>query len=160
MSWLQKYLLSVVSAALLLGVSLPLLSKGKICGVLRFLGGLVLILSVVSPLVHISTDELTRYILHYQTISDETLENAEKKNREILSHIIKERCETYILDKAKELGAELTVEIYMREDGEYPYPDIVEITGAIVEEEKDYMKRLIEQDLGIPQHCQEWKESG
>ena len=80
----------------------------------------------------------------------------EVKNRELVSAIIKEKCETYILDKAAELGLALTAEVTVGGEAVYPYPVSVQLTGTPNAEQKLQMQRYIERELAIAKEEQTW----
>jgi len=80
----------------------------------------------------------------------------EVKNRDILAQLIKEKCEAYILDRADEMGLTLSVDVVMREAGDYPYPVSVVLSGMISESDRLYFKKMLERDFAITPECQEW----
>ena len=78
-------------------------------------------------------------------------------NTEIVSDIIKEKAETYILDQGKELGANLkVVSVVMEKGGEYPYPAAVEITGCFTVQQRIELTGWIITKLAIPETHQNW----
>ena len=148
-----KYLLSVAASAMLLSLSQAMVPKGAVRRIAGFVGGLLVILAVLSPIVSIDPDELSQYI---SAFSIDTETGAIIDDREILSGIIKDRCESYILDKAKELGATLEVSVDLCEDAHYPYPVSVVLTGQVTPEQKMRLTEEISLDMGISPQQQEW----
>lgn len=149
-----KYLLSVASSAMLLSLSQAMLPKGAVRQIAGFIGGLLVILTVLSPVVSIDPDELSRYVSAF-SVDMET--DGITDNSQILSDIIKQRCESYILDKAKELGANLEVSIVLCEDTHYPYPVSVILKGQVTPEQKMSITEMICLDMGIAPQQQEWE---
>ena len=78
-------------------------------------------------------------------------------NTEIMSSIIKQQTETYILDKADEMGLKIAkAEIEMSEENGTPYPAGVSITGAISSQERWQLSALLKEDLAIAPEQQRW----
>lgn len=159
MSGLQNYLLSVSAAALLMSLLLALLPSGHVKQTAKFTGALLVVLAVVAPVVKLNADDLARSIAMLQMEKEQLRTGVEVKNREILAELIKEQSEAYILDKAEELGLTLSVDITLREEGDYPYPIAVTLWGEAAEGDKMLLERIIEQDIGIVRERQEWKNS-
>lgn len=149
-----KYLLSIASSAMLLSLSQAMLPKGAVRQIAGFVGGLVVILAVLSPVVSIDPDELAQYL---SAFSVDLEANGIADDGQILSDIIKQRCESYILDKAMELGAELEVSVGLYEDAHYPYPVSVVLRGQVTPEQKMRLTEIISLDMGVSPQQQEWK---
>ena len=77
-------------------------------------------------------------------------------NREAFSAIIKSKTEAYIWDKAQELGLSVSVDVAIEEDGSYPYPAAVRITGQFTELQRQSLTRYIEENLAIGKEQQTW----
>ena len=74
---------------------------------------------------------------------------------EAMASIIAEQTEAYILDKAGELGAEVTVRVETRTGGDgVPVPWSAELTGA----RSEALASALETELGIPAERQVWHE--
>lgn len=157
MSAFCTYLLSVASASLLTGVVLSLLPKGRLHSIIRLVGALILIVTVVSPVLKLDTQMMPVDVGQIRTDVSDIQQNALEEGTQLFSQIIKEQCEAYISDRADSLGLALEVEITMDCD-DHPYPIGVKIQGHIGPEDKRYMSAMIEQDLGIPTQQQEWIE--
>ena len=71
--------------------------------------------------------------------------------------VIKEKCETYIWDKAVSLGFEpLGVEVEIMADGGQPYPCRVIISGEFTQGQKQQLSHWIQQELAVKTEDQEW----
>lgn len=151
-----KYLLSVAASAMLLSLVQSILPKGHVQQVVGFVGGILVILAVLSPVMDVGYDSLTQTIIQFQKEAEEIEATAIIDDRQLISDIIKEKCRTYIWDKANELGADLEVEVILSEDGDYPYPVSVILTGRASSGQRIRIEEYISQDLGIPAQRQEW----
>ncbi len=157
MNALRTYLLSVASASLLTGVVLSLLPKGRLHSIIRLVGALILIVTVVSPVLKLDLEMMTADWEQIRTDASGIQQSALEESEQLFSQLIKEQCETYISDRADRLGLELDVQIIMGYD-DHPYPIGAKLQGRIGAEDKQYMSDMIEQDLGIPTQQQEWVE--
>lgn len=154
---LGTYLLSVVAISLFRSLILTIIPKGNINRIVSFLLMLLFVTVVVSPGLRIQTDTLAKSIAELRIESEQEGSGIEIKNREIIAKLIKDECEAYILDRARALGLDITAEIEMNNNEDYPFPEMVIITGSISERDQNYISQIIENDLGIPIEKQEWK---
>ena len=81
---------------------------------------------------------------------------AEVQNREALAAIIKSKTEAYILDKAQELGLDVSADVTVEMKSAYPYPAFVQITGAFTPQQQEALTRYIEENLAIGKEQQVW----
>lgn len=151
-----RYLLSVAAAGILVSLVLPLLPDGSVRRVGGFVGSLLVILAVLSPLRSVDAAAMAEAIARVRTEAREAVTGVEVGNRDILTAIIKEECETYIWDKAQEMGLELEVVVTVDEGAGYPYPTGAAITGSVTPAQREVLGRWIEETLGIAQEEQEW----
>lgn len=160
MSAVREYLLTLIAAALLTEIVVILLPKGKMQYAGRLLGTLILITTALTPVLRIDSNQIIGYFTDFRPQMNDIQTNAAEQNYEIMSELIKDSCETYILEKANQIGVDAAVQITIRKEGEYPYPDAVTISASITEQDKMYLEQIIVCDLGIPQDKQEWSDNG
>lgn len=154
--YIKKYLLSIVATGLLLSVVMSVVPKGSVRRIAVMVGGLLMVLAILSPLVEIDHDHISQAISKY-LIETETIQSGiEIESRALLSQVITEKCETYILDKACSMGIQVQVEIFLDDTAKYPYPDFVVIRGSWTPSEKSFLCKSISEELGIPEEQQEW----
>lgn len=149
--------MAVASAALLVSFVLALLPKGKIRAIFKFCGALLLILVVITPLTKLDVEAFAQAIAKQQMQIEQMRTGVEINNREILSELIKQQSEAYVLDKAESLGITVTVDITLNEEGDYPYPGSVILSGNASQEDQQYLSKIIAEDIGVPTECQEWR---
>lgn len=157
MSSIREYLLSISAAALMTGFAAALGFKGNTGKIINFVVTLLLVLVVVAPAAKVSVSDLAQAITSFRMNVEQMETGVEIKNREILGELIKEQCETYISDKADDLGITLQAEIILSKEGEYPYPVHVRLVGKLSDEDRAYLQRIIEENMGIPIQEQEWE---
>ena len=156
MEAIRQYLLSVVAAAIICGVTTNLLGKkGTFGAVLKLLTGLFLAITVVSPLTKIQLIDFYEYADNLSIESGALTQQGQTMANEELRAIIKSRTEAYILDKAASMGSDLRVEVKLS-DSDPPQPASVTIEGAVSPYAKQRLKELIANELGIPEENQVW----
>ena len=160
MNQIREYLLSVCCAALLLSLISALVPKGNVKRYVNFIGSLLIVLAVIVPIKNIDSEDLAKAISEFSFQYDDAKSDIEVKNRELIEQIIMKECAAYILDKAEQIGASVTVELQMSEDMEYPFPVSIVVSGQVSEEKQKILERIIADDLGIPKERQGWKTIG
>lgn len=153
---LKQYLLSIISAAILVSITTRMIpSASKHRPLIQMIGGIMIILTIVAPLTKLRVDD---YISFYNDISTEAEDQvAWGKNSasNAVRQVIKEQSEAYILEKAAVLGADIQAEIIL-DAGDQPYPVYVEIQGNISPYAKKQLRSIICNDIGIPEERQKW----
>ena len=153
MEAIKEYLLSVTAAALVCGLVNSLVGKNSsISGLLKLLCGLFLCTTVIKPAVDVKVDDICSLTDQITVNSEFAVSKGEEMATEEMKRIIKEKSETYILDKAKALGADVEVEIVLEDF----VPAGVTVTGMISPFVKSSLAATITQDLGIPPEGQLW----
>jgi len=154
---LREYLLSVVAASLLAAVLLSLTPRGAAQRTLRFLCGLLLLLTALGPLARLDLERLAASLSHARIEAEQTAREVETGSAELIAAIIKEQTEAYIWDKAEAIGAlprRVTAEIQTGEAG--PYPCGVTIAARCTNGQKRRLAAWIERELAIAPERQEW----
>lgn len=152
---LRTWLLGVVFTAFAAGLATECIPKGRMQAMTRIAGGALMVLALLRPLGAVDWDKT---ILSVDAASLQTQQQTEiyrTEHEKELSSIIAERLETYIWDKATELGLTCTVRVRVLcgESG-VPLPETVQISTA-------YDRALavwLEEVVGIPAEKQIWLE--
>lgn len=155
-SALREYLLSIVAAGLLLTLVLSIIPEGAVRKTAGIVGGLLVVLTVMSPLTKIDGNAIAAAISEFGMKTDFAKRGIEIENRRLLCEVITEKCETYILDKANRMGMTVEVSVVLQEDAEYPYPTGVTLKGTWSSQEQKTLSSYISDGLGIPANRQEW----
>lgn len=157
MQSIRSYLLSVIVAAFFCSFVLAALPKGGVRRTAAFVSAVVMALVTISPVTGINYEDLARSISSIRIQSEFAQTGVEARNAELVESIIRKECETYILDKAAELGASVQAEITTKNTGNGPYPYRVTLRGDISQDAKTVLSRIITNDLAIPPERQVWK---
>ena len=153
MDAVREWLSSVVAAALLVSVAQSMVPEGSIRKIAGFTGGLILLAVLLQPALRTDLSALHLRFEDYEAAVAERQAELEEDQDRALADIIAERTEAYILDKASDLGLEISLRVETELDQEgLPIPAAVEIEGPRSEELATYL----EEELGIPAERQVW----
>lgn len=159
MAAVRTYLLSIVAAALLLSLALALVSDERMERVVRLVGGAVLLLVILSPVQKVEFAALSEAVSRLWLETDAAASGISVTNETAVSAVIKEKTETYILDKAAALGCDLRVEVEISTSRGYPHPSAVTLTGQWREDARRTLTRYLEENLAIAEDAQTWNKS-
>lgn len=146
----------MTAAAIFAAVALHLIPKGPIRELGSFIGMLLVTLAVISPIAKLEPQGIKEIFRSMEAQVMDTNSTVERSNQELLSQLIKEQCETYILDKAVAMELELSVEVTLDASETYPTPSSVRLTGVYSEEARRELSKFIEDKLGVALADQEW----
>lgn len=150
------YILSVVGTALIVSLANTLVdNSGPVGSAIKLLTGIVLTTVIVSPWTELNVNEFYDIFNDINVSADKVAQDGEQlAHSEILSHI-KENTEAYILDRAADLGLNITAEISF--DANSPYtPHSVIITGTASPYIKKRLMDIIQDELNIARENQTW----
>lgn len=154
---MKGYLLSLTAAAILSSLISSLAPKGSSGRGARIAAGLLVLVAAFLPFGEIDTLESARELV--KTVSGDPLRTdfLTGSSRELMASLISGEAETYILDKAQEMGLSLQVEVTASVREYYPVPWAVTLEGAMTQVQQSALSRFIEKELDIPEERQEWK---
>lgn len=156
MEQVRTYVISVVTAAMLVGIVTGLLGKKDTSAALiKMIGGLFLAFTVIRPIVSLEVENIRTYIAAFSENGTNTVTEGENLAGQAYSAYIKSETEAYILDKANALGAELSVEVSL-DEGDIPVPVGARIQGSVSPYAKACLQDMMADDLGILEENQVW----
>lgn len=151
-----KYLLSLTGAAILSAVTTTLLGeKGTLGKVVKLLCGIFMCLTILAPICRIRLDAFSDMRTELTIEAEQIAQSGQNAARDAMANGIIAAAQTYILDKAEMLGAEVTVEV-MLDDSSIPVPCGVRIRGNVSPYLREQLGSIIQRDLGIPTEAQIW----
>ena len=156
MDGLRRYLFSLAAAALLCAMVKSLVPKGKMERVVSMLCGVFLAMTAMSPLAKWELPDFAAQLSKVQIAAEEAKTGVEIQSREALCAIIKEKTQTYIWDKAKELGLDVEVTVTVEAKDGCPYPAAVHISGPCTASQRQALTGYIEENLAIGKERQLW----
>ena len=156
MEGIREYLVSVTAAALLCGIIRSLAGEmSGSGGLLVLICGIFLALTVIRPLKELDLKDISILPADLMAEAQSVSAQGAEYTREASEQIIKQRCEAYVLDKARELEAQIRVEIELSREGD-PIPVSSRVTGELSPYAKGKLSRILKTDLGIPEEDQQW----
>ena len=156
MTILRSWLLGVVACALLVSACEQLTDGGTMKKIVRFVGGMLLMLALLRPLLRIDLTDLAVNAGAYREAVAQLEEELGAQRQRELSARIAAQTGAYIEDKAASLGASIRAVVTTEERGGVPLPASVTLYG----EENAEIGAYIERELGIAKEDQRWIMTG
>ena len=110
---------------------------------------------ILSPVGDWDPDAVASFAQFYDTEGERAAEAGVNMASDAMQEIISAETCAYILDKATELGAEISVEVQLTDEN-LPVPKSVFLEGNISPYGKKQLTGWMETELGIPEEHQIW----
>ena len=156
MTFLRSWLLSVTACAVLVSIVQQLTDGGTMKKIVRFVGGMLLMLALLRPLLRIDLTDLAVNAGAYREAVAQLEEELGAQRQRELSARIAAQTGAYIEDKAASLGASIRAVVTTEERGGVPLP----VSVALYGEENAEISAYIERELGIAKEDQLWITTG
>lgn len=154
MDEIRRYLLSVIATALICGLLPDLLRDGGTKTLVKTACGLVLTVTVFSPLKNVSPG-LPDDFPSFRDSASFAAADGESLAKDAMLGVIKSKAETYILDKAAQWDADIRVDLEL--DGTFPYvPVAARISGTYSPMAQTEIEALLATQFEIPKEAQTW----
>ena len=151
-------LIAVTACALAVSLLRAVPQSAAIRRVTELLGGILLLMTLLQPLLRLQVGDLGEYLERYRP-RDAAVERSLRSAQKETARLITEQTRTYILDKARELGSEVEVQIELAALSEhYQYPYRVTLRGRWTEAQRVALSEYLARTLGIPKERQLWQE--
>jgi hypothetical protein len=145
MDFLRQWFLEMAAAAMLGVFAMAVTPPGAVKKAVRIAAALVLVITVLRPLAGVQSFPDLQF--DFPSVSAVA---AEGEISEVLSSIIAGQTSAYIVSKAQALGLDVSVTARCRMGEFYPEPWSVTIYSERPEHARNALRKLIEEDLGIP----------
>lgn len=157
MTILKDWLLSVTAVGLALALAQALTPEGAVKKIGALVGGMVLLLVMVKPVLAIDLEDLADWTVQYIPQTEFETDQGEQ----IMKSLIAQKTSAYIVDKGAALGVvcQATVTVVTDESG-WPVPWSAEITGSFTPEGRSALAKALEEELAIPSVRQTFREVG
>ena len=153
---MEAYLIRLTAAAILGAVVQRLAPKGGAGRAARLGAGLLVLITAFGPVAELDTLAAAENLARSAYSDPLTTEELSKAGNTLLSSLISQQAEAYILDKAREAGLELQVQVETQDQEGYPVPWRVTLEGSVSAKDQEALAAVIARDLGIPEERQEW----
>ena len=156
MTALVTWLTAVASVSLLLSLVRLLVPKGALGDTAAFIGGLILLIVMLEPLVHIDPAAVSLDTQAYRQAVEQRRQALTQAQAAEWKRRIEADIETYISDKAQTMGLSIQIRITAQagDDG-VPMPVLVELTGPWSQP----LSQWLEETVGLPAERQVWNEN-
>lgn len=157
MRWLSEYLLSVTAAAIICMVAKSLVRSNSAAGqMIRIVTGVILIISIISPLHSVRFHSLQGYLEEFKASADDYVSAGAVSAQTAMNEIIIEETTAYILNAAKKHGVSLEVSVVLS-DTSVPQVEKVILYGTVSPYQKSLLRSYIYENLGLTEEQVVWK---
>lgn len=154
MDSVRTYLLSVVAVCMLAVLAVSMVREQSVQKVVRLIGGLLVLVVTVSPLIRLDRKTLSRYVT--DSLSEYGIQTQEQEVHERWKEHIRATTEAYISEKADQLGATLKVTVTVSDD-EIPVPTAVRLVGTADVFQRAELTKCLAEELNISAEGQVWE---
>lgn len=155
LSLLGQYVLSVICIVILCAIMQMLVPTRSAGALVKMVTGLVVTVAVLSPVLK---DRVFQFDIRLENIMEDgkqAIAEGETLSSESYTHLIKEKTQAYIENKASGLGIAIRAEVSVHK--EYPNaPETVTIRGVVPPYAKKQLSQSICDALGILEENQIW----
>ncbi len=154
----DQWLHAVIYTGIVCSVSMLLTPDGKVKKALGIICAVAMCAAIASPLAELDFDSYSKALAKYRLDAQQYTQHGEDYSKNLNRTIIEEQCRAYILDKADELGAEIS-EVSVTalwSSGGYWYPHEVSIVSGADDSRKSRLAECISSELGISLENQDW----
>lgn len=154
MDGIRQYIVSAAAAGIFCAIVKTLLpGRGMAARLLRLVCGIFLTSVLLSPKKKWDFSSFSNVLSDFAREGELAVQSGEILAQEARADIIKEESQAYILDKARQLGGTLEVEIFLDENS---VPVEAVLTGTISPYGKSVLAVCMEEELGITRENQTW----
>ena len=155
MDSMRHYILSIVIAAFISCIIKNLIGDksghGKIVSIIC---GVFLTVVVLSPVLDLKIPDLMSFTDDFKNDAEDIVSITQGETQTQLRTIIKERTESYILDKAASMNSDIRVEVILDDVTSIPAAAIIH--GDISPYNKAILSQYLVDSLGISEESQTW----
>lgn len=153
---MKAYLLRLTAAALLAAVVRRAAPQGGAGNAAKLGAGLLILLTALGPFGEVSLMEAARSVAVWTYGDALTTQRVDKAANTLMDGLISETAEAYILDKARQMGMDMTFQVTTALREGYPVPWSLRCSGDCSEQQRQELSLWIAEELDIPEERQEW----
>ncbi len=156
MDTLYRYILTIISATLVCTVVLAFLDKkNPLYNVIKFLIGVFLTVTLITPLQNHNLIDFSNFLPLSNHDANMYVQSGKEYSDKEKETFITEQVRAYILDRAKELNTEISVDMELKQD--LSGPEVIYIAGNVSPYKKEKLQNMIERDFGVTKENQIWR---
>lgn len=155
---IQESIRQLCAVSIFCGAAINITPEGGVRRIMQLLCTAALTMAILSPIKEIDFDIYALETARLREAESAINESAERIDGRLNRAVIEEQCEEYILDKAEELGANVSgvnVQAQWSLEGIW-VPYSAEIDSPDIGSAKAALESVIENELGIPAERQMW----
>ena len=156
---MKKMLLSLIGVSFLQSILLLMVNEKKSTNLLKVIGGVIMASVLIEGFAQFDFSSYAASLQRERTEMSWDADSVKNEVNALNRRYIESQCAAYILENASKLGIDLSnviVTVAWNTDG-YWYPVHAEMTVRESADDVDSLKRLIENELGVPIEEQVWK---
>ena len=154
MAEIRSYVFSVIAVVMICSLLPELLKESTAKTLVKTACGLVLTLTVLKPLGNF-TVTFAEDLPSYRRDAALAASEGEALAGAAVTEVIKTQSESYIQDRAAQLGEEIWVDIELAPESPH-IPVAVRITGDLSQETRKELEELLVEQFQIPKEAQLW----
>ena len=155
MEAVRQYTLSLICAAVIVGILLDLSDKTGFQKQLRLVCGIFFAFILLRPLISLRLPDMTQFWGSYLTQAEEAASQGENIRIRSQAMLIRQETEAYILKEARAIGADVDVLVELN-NGNPPVPVAVTLRGSFDASSEEQLGKLLADEVGIPKEHQTW----
>lgn len=149
----KGYILDILVVSTSISIIMQILPDSSRKEILHLMCGVLLTTVILLPLSDIRPEDFLNFQQYLPESSDYLLKQGKEAADEAKRQYITDRCEAYILDKAKALGAEILPVVRV---DEMLLPVYAEIQGNLEPQVQKTLEQMLVLDMGITKENQRW----
>ena len=153
MDEIRNYLLQIVATAILCGILRSLSVTSRLSSAIGMMLGIAMTITLMDPILNWDTSGLSLEMLALADDGDAIITQGSDAAQTAFADLVSEQTGSYIRNKALQLGAEITVEVEVK-DG---IPVSVTIEGAISPYARSQLSSWLVSEIGIKREAQTWR---
>lgn len=155
MLWFQRYLFSILCAALICSILKSITKESFFHRQMALLCGVFLTSTITAPLLQLSIPSIDDFLQPIQNEAEEISSAGTKASDDLYAQVLMEEVSAYIINSAEELHCAVSVELELTADHP-PAAEYITLTGKYDAQSKQLLEERIAADLGIPKERQKW----
>lgn len=153
---IRQYLITLISASMLCSIAITFVgNKGAHSTIIKLICGLFVTVCVLSPVIKIEIEDVSSYFATLNADAASISSQGQEHYLDSTAAVIKSQLESYVLEKAAAMNANISVEFVMSSEN-CLLPESVKLSGSIAPFTKQRIEQFITSDLGIPKENQMW----
>ena len=160
MDYLRSYLLRLVACSFLVTLSASLVTQPRLHRLVKLCGGCLLAIIALQPLVHLDFSRLPDLLYPYGLSQQNAVDEAKRKNEELLENLIRSQTEEAIQKELEALGIDGRFQLTLRMDRSVgaPVPWAVTLYADCTESQRAALSDYLMETLDIPKERQVWND--